>query len=65
MDLKLDTVQDAIELQGLCIELASRLEEMNECMPALTATSKDALTKAVKVMDFLSDEIIPNLCINN
>ncbi len=65
MDLKLDTVQDVIEVQGLCVELSSRLEDMNESIKGLLPCAKDALVKAVKVLDFFSDEVLPNLSVNH
>ena len=62
MDLKMDTVQDVINVQGLLLELSSRLEEINESFN-LPPCAKDALMKSVKVMDYFSDDVLPGLSI--
>ena len=64
MGLKLETVKDAIEVQGICIELASRLAEINETVKGLLPPAKEALLRASEVLDFFSDEVIANLKMN-
>ena len=65
MDIKLNTVKDAINLQGVCIELASKIETITEEIECLSPCARNALVRTVEILDFISDDLVPNLSINN
>ncbi len=65
MNMKLDTVRDAINLQGLCTELSSRLSDFAEVAHGTFPSRVDSLKKAAEVLDFISESIVPNLRIND
>ena len=61
MEHELKTVGDAIKMQSECIELSSVIERMAEEIPGLAVTARENLVRAAKLIDFVGDELIPNL----
>lgn len=62
MNLKIETVKDAITVQSKCTEIASKLNSLYDLFtPAQREGYGNFVSEAIAIIDFFGDVVIPEM----